>query len=1137
MGEVYRAYDTTLKRPLAIKVLREGSRSGPDDQLLREAQSASALNHAAICTVYEIGAEQGSAFIAMEYVDGESLAAKVARGPLDVGDVVRWGMDVADALSHAHERGVIHRDLKAANVIVSTSGRPKIVDFGLAHRLDAQMAAASTVGLGTALGLSAGTPYAMAPEQVRATTIDRRTDIWALGILLYEMVSGRQPFTGHSRAELMASILRDPPAPLRMAPAAEPIRTVIETCLAKDPANRYQHAESIKFALQNVGSRGSGPVAATLEPAEPTPLPPPPLLERTPRESAFVGREREHCLLTDAWKRAREGRRQLCLVAGEPGIGKTRLSVEFARRCADEQATVLVGRCDEEALVPYQPFVEALGWYARVCPEASLRAAIPAGGGGELGAFAPEFLVRLPDLPAPTPMNAQGQRYRLFETVSSLLSTMSRQIPVLLLLDDLHWADKPTLSLLRHVLRGSDPAALLMIGTYREGEVTAGHPLGELLADLRRESSVTRVALTGLEPGEVGRLAAMLSASDVPASLTQQVAESTGGNPFFVGEMFRHLNETGLAAGLPEGIRDVILRRVSRLSETCVRALTFAAVLGREFDLDVLQAFAEIPDDLLLDAIDQARQAQLVDEAAGRPGRFNFHHALIRDALYDGLAATRRVRMHRRAAEVIERLTAGASEPPLADLAYHFAQAASFGVADKAVTYAERAGDRMADALAQEEASRFYDLALQALDHMPAGTGVERQRVTLHRRRARAFSNLGQWANQRAALEVALEHLQPDQTEERCEMLVDLGQALFWLFDIPTLERVSEEALTLADALGRSDLAAIAMGWLARCRQAGGNVLDALDRDRETIERFGTAARISHSLGSIVLYWAGRGNHAVAAAAQATRMADDVRDATFTMYSLSHSALALAAVGRYAEAERVFEETRAFGRKYGVVPLLARGISMSAGYRFGLEDYDTAERIQLEARELARGVNFSPTVVSPNIDLLLIAARRHDPGSVERLFAETVEASRQNPGWHGWLWALRLTQVRAELAFAREEWEAAVAAADEGIAECRRRTRPKYEALGQVTRAQALSRLHRQADAIAAAREAVRIARAIEDPALVLRAVDTLLQLEGDDATAQEAKTTCAGIRAALSDETIRRRFDQSGIASRIAKL
>jgi tetratricopeptide (TPR) repeat protein len=266
-------------------------------------------------------------------------------------------------------------------------------------------------------------------------------------------------------------------------------------------------------------------------------------------------------------------------------------------------------------------------------------------------------------------------------------------------------------------------------------------------------------------------------------------------------------------------------------------------------------------------------------------------------------------------------------------------------------------------------------------------------------------------------------------------------------------------------------------------------------------------------------------------------MADEVRDATFTMYSLSHSALALAAVGRYAEAARVYEETRAFGRKYGVVPLLARATSMSAGYHFSLEDYDTAERIQQEARELARSVNFLPSIVSPNIDLLLIAARRQDPGSVETLFPETVEASRKNPGWHGWLWELRLTQVRAELAFARGEWEAAIAAATDGIDQCRRRTRPKYEALGHVTLAQALWRMNRPAEAIDAARQAVQIARAIEDPAVLLRALDTLLALDGDDAMALEAKATRAKIREALPDETTRRRFDQSDIASRIAKL
>ena len=260
---------------------------------------------------------------------------------------------------------------------------------------------------------------------------------------------------------------------------------------------------------------------------------------------------------------------------------------------------------------------------------------------------------------------------------------------------------------------------------------------------------------------------------------------------------------------------------------------------------------------------------------------------------------------------------------------------------------------------------------------------LERQRVTLHRRRARAFSNLGQWANQRAALEVALEHLQPDQTEERCEMLIDLGQALFWLFDIPTLERVSEEALKLADALGRSDVAAIAMGWLARCRQAGGNVLDALDRDRETIERFGTAARISHSLGSIVLYWAGRGNHAVAAAAQATRMADTcaMRPSRCTRCRTPHW-----------RSRRSADMPRRSGSSRRRGPLAestawcrcSRAGSRCRPATFRPRGLRHRRANPAEARELARGVNFSPTVVSPKIDLLLIAARRHDPGSVER---------------------------------------------------------------------------------------------------------------------------------------------------------
>ena len=1134
MGAVYRAYDSVLKRPVAIKVLHD---SASHDHLLREAQSASALSHSAICTVYEVGGERGVAFIAMEYVDGEPLAVKIAAGPLEVTQVLRYGIEVADALAHAHERGVIHRDLKAANVIVSASGRAKVVDFGLARRLDPEMADdAPTQGSISGPDVTIGTPYAMAPEQVKAGKLDHRTDVWALGVLLYEMVAGDKPFRGESLPELMAAILRDQPPPLTLSSAAEPIRGIIEMCLAKDPDTRYQRAEDVTLALQ-AAAMGMASSANSARPPAALPMQRPPLLERTSRESTFVGREHERGRLVEAWGSAKAGRRHLCLLAGEPGIGKTRLSLEFARQCADDSAVVLVGRCDEEALVPYQPFVEAIGWYARTAPEGALRAAIPANGGGDLAAFAPEFLARLPTLPEPTPMNAAGQRYRLFESVSALLSAVSSAAPVLLLIDDLHWADKPTLSLLRHVVRGSEPAALLLIGTYRESEVVAGHPLGELLADLRREPAVTRVVLGGLEPGEVGTLISELSAAKVPTSLARQVVESTGGNPFYVSEMARHLNEMGSGSGLPEGVREVILRRVSRLSEACVRILTLAAVVGREFDLDLLEGFADIAENDLLDAIDEARQAQLIDEAVGKPGRYSFHHALIRNALYDSMASTRRVRIHRRAAEALEKLSVHLAEPPLADLAYHFTQAASAAVADRAADYATRAADRMAASLAHEEAARFYDYALQALDSLPAGLAVERQRVAVHRRRGRAFGNLGQWGQQRAALEAALQHVQADQQEERAEILADLGQAHFWLFDIPSLERVATETLTLAEALGRADLAAVAMGWVARCRQAGGNVLDAIQRDRETIERFGESARISHSLGSLLLYWAGRGRQATALAANAMAMVDSVHDATFTMYSLSHSALAFAAVGHYADAARAFSETRAFGRKYGVVPLLARAISMSAGYPFSLEDYETAEAIQLEARDLARSANFAPSIVSPSIDLLLIAARRGNPGSVESLFQETVEASRKNPGWHGWLWELRVSQVRAELAYARGDWEGAIAAATVGIEQCRRCSRPKYETLGLVTRAQALWRRNRSAAAIADAQQAVDLARATEDPALLLRASDSLLALDGNDALAGEAKRTIGRILEGLPEGVTKQRFGDSEIVRRVNRF
>ena len=629
------------------------------------------------------------------------------------------------------------------------------------------------------------------------------------------------------------------------------------------------------------------------------------------------------------------------------------------------------------------------------------------------------------------------------------------------------------------------------------------------------------------------------------------MTDSTGGNPFFVTEMLRHLRETGALAelrdgspgslsgsstGLPEGVREVISRRVSRLSEGCRRAMNLASVLGREFDVDVLEALSEQSEDEVLDAIDEARRAQIIDEVPSRPGRHSFHHALIKDTLYEGLAVSRRLRLHRKAGEAIERVTANHAAPPLTDLAYHFSQAATTGVADRAADYATRAGDHMAGALAHEEAARFYDLALSALDSLPAGPDIERQRVALHRRRGSAFSNLGQWAQQRAALDKAFAHLSADALEERCEMLAERSQACFWLFDIPGLEQSATEALHLAERTGRQDLAANSLGWLARCRQAGGDLIEVIEADRATIARFGAAAKVAHGFGGAALYWAGRGSEAVAIASEAVAI-DTSRDATFTMNALSHYALALAAVGRYVEAMGVFDRAQEFGRKYGVQPMLARVTSMSAGFRFSLGDLDGAEAIAHEARELAQRANFAPSIVSPGIDLLLIAARRGEPGRVEKLFEETLAASKRTPGWHGWLWDLRMCQVRAELAAARGEWETARLEATEGIGQGRKSGRRKYEALGLIVRARALQRLARTQEAIVDAKLAVGVARSTEDPALLLQALDLLIQIDGDDSLAAEAGDIYRRIIGALPEGDLRHRVGAWDVARRVQKL
>ncbi len=877
-------------------------------------------------------------------------------------------------------------------------------------------------------------------------------------------------------------------------------------------------------------------------------IPPPALVATDSIE--FVGREAELRRMMDVWQLARTGRHQLLLIAGEPGIGKTRLSLEFARARAAEGATVLVGSSDEEHLVPYQPFVESLSWYVRLCPEATLRSHLAAiGGGGELGPFVPALRDRLPDLSVPASIDPEGQRYRLFETVSGILAVASRTRPILLVLDDLHWADKPTLLLLRHVIRSARTASFCIVATYRESELDRTHPLAEMLVGLRHEGRVTRFVLRGLGVAQVTTLVDSIVGPDAPRPLPDLVMECTDGNPFFATEMLLHLKETGAltrigaatgntielaALGLSEGIKEVIGRRLSRLSDACNRALSVGAVIGREFDATLLEAVSGVPENELLDALDQATRAQLIAESTEASGRFEFTHALIRETLYTELSSPRRVRLHRRVAEAIERLAVNLANPPLAELAHHFSQAASADTVDKTIDYATRAGDRAADGLAHEEAARLFDMAIQSLEFRAPGAQTAAQRVDLLMRRARCFDALGLWASEVRELEAALHDLDPDQIERRCEIVLALARAAFLLLDVRPVERYALEALQLAERVQRADLAANAIAWLARCRQADGDLRAAIEMDRRAMARAPGIATATYMLGPLSLYLAGRSTEAIPLAVEAAETARSSGDTTFMMYALTHLGLNMAAVGRYREASNAFQEVRTFGRKYGALPMLARATAMAAGLQLTLFDFDGAEALQLEARELARSVGFAPSIVSAGIDSLLTFARRHEPGKAERLLKETAEAAASTADWHQWLWQLRLTQARAELALERDDVDEAIGAAVHAIEQARSRGRPKYETLGLIVKARALKARARDVEAIAVAASAVAVAERAGDPALLLLALDGRIGVDGTDELAARARTVADRIQNALPDETMRRCFSDAEVVRRI---
>jgi tetratricopeptide (TPR) repeat protein len=551
--------------------------------------------------------------------------------------------------------------------------------------------------------------------------------------------------------------------------------------------------------------------------------------------------------------------------------------------------------------------------------------------------------------------------------------------------------------------------------------------------------------------------------------------------------------------------------------------LTLAAVMGREFRLSVIEALVDVCEDAVLDAMDEALTASVVTEEAGAPGNFSFTHTLIREALYTSITAARRVRLHHRIASALEQQPLP-FESRVAELAYHFGQAAVYKNPEKAVDYATRAGDHAATTLAFENAAHWYEMALRAMDFVCSNTDAAATRFELHVKRGRSFFAVGQWAPAKNAFEAAASLLDPVEQEKRAELLVRLAETAFWLMDVSAIRKFAGEAQVLADRTRRDDLWADAQAWMASAMVSDGDVLAAIRMDHEALARAGGIRSFGLARTPLTFYWAGRADEAIQHGVQAVETARASEDPSFLLYALQHLGLGLTGAGRFDEAIRAFDEARAFGRRCGALPLMARATSMSIAPLLNLGDLQGAMTRAFEARELAHRVAFEPPLVSAGIDLLMIFARQDEPGQAGTLLDETAKAVQRASGWHAWKWSMRLSQARAELAFARGAWGEAVQAATYVIDQSRSRHRPKYEALGLVTRARAARRLGARS-AVKDARAAVDTGRRLADPAVLLECLIVLLEIEGTDALLEEARRTAQKIVRAVSVDTLRAAF------------
>ena len=585
------------------------------------------------------------------------------------------------------------------------------MDFGLARSVASRL---------TAEGSIMGSVFYLAPELALGQAFDGRADLYALGVMLYEFTVGELPFIANDPLAVISQHLHAPVVPPRARdehiPAA--LDALILKLMSKRAEDRPASALEVIRALESIQAGETGPAdTATTS-----------LLDSIVR-GRLIGREKEMAQAMRSWDQAARGKNRVLLISGEPGVGKTRLVSELMAQVSVRGAFVLPGYCFMEGSLPYAPFAQVIEAAADgfVLDKLSV---LP-----DLLFLAPGLRRRYAQASSPQPLEPQGSQQRIFESLVELLTALSDQAPVMIVLEDAHWADSGTLSLMRHVARRAAALnlKLLIVMTFRDYELDESGPLNQVLYDFNREHLAETIKLGRLDRDQTNKLLEVILAEEVSCEFLDSIYGETEGNPFFIEEVCKSLIEQGELSRedgrwrmpsmdeieIPQSIKIAIQARLGKLPEPAQEALRMASILGREFDFVTLKAVSELDEDVLIDALESAEHAQLISEL--RPvgkghlassATFSFAHALIAFILRESMSSLRRKRLHRRAALALERLNPERLDALAPLLGEHFYEAGDW---DRAAVYLLQAGDLARQVFAYPEAIQYYQRALVIL--------------------------------------------------------------------------------------------------------------------------------------------------------------------------------------------------------------------------------------------------------------------------------------------------------------------------------------------------------------------------------------------------------------------------------------